>query len=76
MARIIAVLLETSISQFVSNNLNMWLIFCVQFSADLKLTFEITDWKFKINTIYTTLTNFSMKYLMMCKVYTYVGGIK
>ena len=26
--------------------------------------------------IYTTLTNFSTKYLMMCKVYTNVGGIK
>ena len=25
---------------------------------------------------YTTLTNFSMKYLMMCKVYTDVGGIR
>ena len=25
---------------------------------------------------YTTLTNFSTKYLMMCKVYTDVGGIK
>ena len=25
---------------------------------------------------YTTLTNFSMKYLIMCKVYTDVGGIK
>ena len=25
---------------------------------------------------YTTLTNFSMIYLMMCKVYTDVGGIK
>ena len=25
---------------------------------------------------YTTLTNFSMKYLTMCKVYTDVGGIK
>ena len=25
---------------------------------------------------YTTFTNFSMKYLMMCKVYTDVGGIK
>ena len=24
---------------------------------------------------YTTLTNFSTKYLMMCKVYTDVGGI-
>ena len=29
----------------------------------------------KINT-YTTLTNFSTKYLVMCKVYTDVGGIK
>ena len=26
--------------------------------------------------LYTTLNNFSMKYLMMCKVYTDVGGIK
>ena len=25
---------------------------------------------------YTTFTNFSMKYLVVCKVYTYVGGIK
>ena len=25
---------------------------------------------------YTTLTNFSMKYLVVCKVYTDVGGIK
>ena len=25
--------------------------------------------------IYTTFTNFSMKYSMMCKVYTDVGGI-
>ena len=28
------------------------------------------------NVLYTTLTNFSMIYLMMCKVYTDVGGIK
>ena len=26
--------------------------------------------------LYTTLTNFSTKYLVMCKVYTGVGGIK
>ena len=25
---------------------------------------------------YTTFTNFSMKYLVICKVYTDVGGIK
>ena len=29
-----------------------------------------------IINIYTTLTDFSMKYLLMCKVYTDVGGIK
>ena len=28
------------------------------------------------NYIYTAITNFSMKYLVMCKVYTDVGGIK
>ena len=28
------------------------------------------------NMVYTTFTNFSMKYLVMCKVYTDVGGIK
>ena len=26
--------------------------------------------------VYTTFTNFSTKYIMMCKVYTDVGGIK
>ena len=30
----------------------------------------------KNNNFYTTLTNFSTKYLVMCKVYTDVGGIK
>ena len=29
-----------------------------------------------IKTFYAALTKFSMKYLMMCKVYTDVGGIK
>ena len=28
------------------------------------------------DNIYTSLTNFSTKYLVMCKVYTDVGGIK
>ena len=27
-------------------------------------------------TLYTTFTNFSMKYLVMCMVYTDDGGIK
>ena len=26
--------------------------------------------------VYTTFTNFNMKYHLMCKVYTDVGGIK
>ena len=30
----------------------------------------------QVNNFYTTLTNFSLKYLVMCKVYTDVGGIK
>ena len=29
-----------------------------------------------IEIYYTTLTNYSMKYLTMCKVYTDAGGIK
>ena len=29
-----------------------------------------------MNVKYTTFTNFSMKYLAMCMVYTDVGGIK
>ena len=28
-----------------------------------------------ITCIYTTLTNFSTKYLVMCKIYTDIGGI-
>ena len=32
--------------------------------------------KRKYNVFYTTLTNFSTKYLVMCKVFTDVGGIK
>ena len=30
----------------------------------------------KSNHTYTTLTNFSTKYLVMCRVFTDVGGIK
>ena len=30
----------------------------------------------QLNDHYTTFTNFSMKYHLMCKVYTDVGGIK
>ena len=41
----------------------------------------MSSWKFMIRVelekkFYTTLTNFSSKYLVMRKVYTDVGGIK
>ena len=29
-----------------------------------------------VHAFYTTFTNFSMKYIVMCKVYNGVGGIK
>ena len=32
--------------------------------------------KAKVKYTYTTFTNFSMKYLVICKVYTDVSGIK
>ena len=34
------------------------------------------DYCFRKNCLYTTFTNLSMKYLLMCKIYTDVGGIK
>ena len=43
------------------------------------VVFQLRDgrFRFKNNTsLYTTFTNFSMKYHLMCKVYTDVGGIK
>ena len=40
------------------------------------LLIEIPHCELPNETIYTTLTNFSTKYLVMCKVYTDVGGIK
>ena len=36
---------------------------------------DLADIPFYIH-VYTTFTNFSMKYHVMCKVYTGVGGIK
>ena len=35
-----------------------------------------TVYESKVRHAYTTLTNFSTKYLVMCKVYTCIGGIK
>ena len=46
----------------------------VQLQADLVLNYT---YFFSLRTIqtYTTFTNLSTKYLVMCKVYTGVGGI-
>ena len=43
--------------------------------SDLLSAHSIWHWVL-INLSYTTLTNFSTKYLVICKVYTDVGGIK
>ena len=37
---------------------------------------EIIIRGFSNHTLYTTFTNFSMKYLLMCNIYTDVSGIK
>ena len=44
---------------------------CCRFGAEEAYIFCI----FVISKLYTTLTDFSIKYLVMCKVYTDVGGI-
>ena len=46
---------------------NIWLIDCLVVSGSVVRIYIL---------FYTTLTNFSTKYLTMCKVYTDVGGIK
>ena len=53
-------------------------------NSDYLILKSVTTWTFGENSdqipryiyIYTTLTNFSRKYLVMCKVYTDTGGIK
>ena len=62
--------------------------YTIVFSFELPTTYvaEIKETYFEIYTkqvscpfaflFYTTLTNFRTKYLMMCNVYTDVGGIK
>ena len=42
---------------------------------DMYQIVETTYMKTRSRLIYTTLTNFSTNYLVMCKVYTNVGGI-
>ena len=43
---------------------------------NLKLKLTLQNFSPVHISLYTTLTNFSTKYLVMCKVYTDVGGIK
>ena len=46
-------------------------------SATLLFVFDqIVSYAISNLTLYTTLTNFSAKYLVMCNVYTDVDGIK
>ena len=44
---------------------------CNGSEIEVRMFFSIFDMN-----IYTTFTNFSMKYLLICKVYTDVGGMK
>ena len=53
--------------------LNLWL---EAISINSLYFVEIKEKTSKVTKIYTTFTNFSMKYYLMCKVYTDVGGIK
>ena len=51
------------------------LLLFVMFIVILLLS-HVVSWDECGTSFYTTLTNFSTKYLTMCKVYTDVGGIK
>ena len=44
--------------------------------AHTRINITLKGIKLRNRRIYTTLTNFSTKYLVMFKVYTDVGGIK
>ena len=52
-------------------------IFCLFYFHSFYLNYFISDqYMLMYNNSYTTLTNFSMTYLAVYKVYTDVGGIK
>ena len=47
------------------------------YSVDHNVIFDhVSDIEPDKSNIYTTFTNFSMEYHLMCRVYTDVGGIK
>ena len=58
------------------------MVFCVRLSYTYPTTSDFTKWLIFLflNILflyyYTTLTDFGTKYLMICKVYTDVGGIR
>ena len=56
---------------------NIFLKFVYVFiNAGIGWNFNILNVLCQITFPYTTFTNFSMKYLVMCNVYTDIGGIK
>ena len=57
--------------------LTCWVLFCNAVLGILS-SFAILSLRKRelVALLYTTLTNFSTKYLVMCQVYTDVGGIR
>ena len=55
----------------------VWYLYCNVVIRDT-FSFAVASQRKRelVASLYTTLTNFSIKYLVMCKVYTDVGGIK
>ena len=49
---------------------------CLLHTSIIGIKHKLTKRTVKIKFTYTTLTNLSANYLLMCKVYTDVGGIK
>ena len=49
---------------------------CLLHTSIIGIKHKLTKQTVKIKITYTTLTNLSRNYLVMCKVYTDVGGIK
>ena len=65
-------LLSRLVSRWYRMHLPVYILIVYQKRLSQKLDIPYR----KSNWIYTTFTNFSMKYHLMCKVFTDVGGIK
>ena len=57
----------------IAENNFVFLIIRVQYKKVMRSDLKKMSWML---FFYTTFTNFSMEYYLMCKVYTDVGGIK